>query len=184
MDEFKSPVNRLAKLFKKSRDAWKARALEKQQRLRAAPVKVRDLEQSRDQWKKRALEAEKALTGAGEAAEKASAPPESGVEERREMSPPAGHHYRVMEMPLVIGMYLDAGVGSRGVGRVLERISTYFPVTAPAYTAVLNWVYRCGLHVLNPEAVFIRGSSNGSSSVSVYMALASIAFKRITTYRL
>ena len=66
MDEFKSPVSRLAKLFKKSRDTWKAKALEKQRRLRAAQVKVRDLEQSREQWKKRALEAEKALTGAGE----------------------------------------------------------------------------------------------------------------------
>jgi hypothetical protein len=149
MKEFKSPVSRLAKLFKKSRDAWKGKALEKQQRLRAAQVKVRDLEQSREQWKKRALEAEEALAGTAEAPEKASAAPESGVEEHREMSPPAGHHYRLMEMQLVIGMYLDAGVGSRGVGRVLELIGGYFPVAAPAYTTVLNWVYRCGVHILN-----------------------------------
>ncbi len=106
MDEFKSRVSRLAKLFKKSRDAWKAKALEKQRRLRAAQVKVRDLEQSRDRWKKRALEAEKALTGGGEGPEKAPDQPASEAEERREMGAPAGHHYRVIEMQLVIGMYL------------------------------------------------------------------------------
>lgn len=149
MEEFKSPVSRLARLFKKSRDAWKAKALEKQRRLRAAQVKVRDLEQSREQWKKRALEAEKAVTGAAEVPEKAFGQPDSGVEEHREMGPPFGHHYSVMEMHLVIGMYLDAGVGSRSVGRVLERIGEYFPVAVPVYTTVLNWVYRCGLHVLN-----------------------------------
>jgi hypothetical protein len=53
-----------------------------------------------------------------------------------------------MVMQLAIRMVLDAGVGSRGVSRVLDLFGTYFPVAAPAYTSVLNWVYRCGLHVL------------------------------------
>ena len=75
MDKFKSPVSCLAELFKKSRDAWKAKALEKQRRLRAAQVKVRDPEQSREQWKKRALEAEKALTEAAKAPERAKTEP-------------------------------------------------------------------------------------------------------------
>lgn len=160
MEEFKSPVSRLARLFKKSRDAWKAKALEKQRRLRAVQVKVRDLEHSREQWKKRALEAEKALTGAVTGPEKADEPPASSGE-RQEMGAPVGHHYRVMEMQLVIGMYLDAGVGSRSVGRVLDLISAYFPVATPAYTTVLNWVYRCGLYVLNrtlewrPDWIFV-----------------------------
>jgi hypothetical protein len=47
MNAFKSPVARLAHLFQQSRDAWKAKALERQQRLRAAQVKIRDLENSR-----------------------------------------------------------------------------------------------------------------------------------------
>jgi hypothetical protein len=33
---FKSPVSRLARLFKKSRDAWKEKAIARQERLRAS----------------------------------------------------------------------------------------------------------------------------------------------------
>ncbi|WP_300971806.1 hypothetical protein [Thiocapsa sp.] len=51
MDTFKTPVARLARLFRASRDAWRAKALDKQQRLRAARVKIRDLEASRAYWK-------------------------------------------------------------------------------------------------------------------------------------
>ena len=155
MEEFKSSASRLAGLFKKSRDAWKKKALEKQRRLRSSQVKIRDLEQSRDRWKKRALEAKKALTGAGDAPEKEDETADSevavdvDVEKRIALSPPAGHHYSTMVMQLAIRMVLDASVGSRGVHRVLDLLGTYFPVAAPAYTTVLNWLYRCGLHVLN-----------------------------------
>jgi hypothetical protein len=44
---FKSPVSRLARLFKKSRDAWKEKAIARQERLRASQVKISDLEESR-----------------------------------------------------------------------------------------------------------------------------------------
>ena len=153
MEEFKSSASRLAGLFKKSRDARKKKALEKQRRLRSSQVKIRDLEQSRDRWKKRALEAKKALTGAGDAPAKEDETADSevdvDVEKRIALSPPAGHHYSTMVMQLAIRMVLDASVGSRGVHRVLDLLGTYFPVAAPAYTTVLNWLYRCGLHVLN-----------------------------------
>ena len=61
MKEFKSPVSRLARLFKKSRDNWKEKALKKQKKLRAIEIKVRDLSLSREHWKSRAQEAEKQL---------------------------------------------------------------------------------------------------------------------------
>ncbi len=61
MKEFKSPVSRLARLFKKSRDNWKEKALNKQKKLRARDIKVRDLSLSREHWKSRAQEAEKQL---------------------------------------------------------------------------------------------------------------------------
>jgi hypothetical protein len=48
----------LARLFQASRDAWKAKALDKQRRLRAAQVKIRDLEASRAYWKDRTVAAE------------------------------------------------------------------------------------------------------------------------------
>lgn len=61
MQEFKSPVTRLARLFKKGRDNWKEKALEKQALVRSLEIKVRDLTNSRENWKARALAAEKKL---------------------------------------------------------------------------------------------------------------------------
>jgi len=61
MQEFKSPSSRLAKLFHKGRDNWKQRALEKQKKLRALEIKLRDLSASRDYWKNRAKIAEEKL---------------------------------------------------------------------------------------------------------------------------
>lgn len=58
MQEFKSPVSRLARLFQKGRDSWKEKALDKQKKIRALEIKVRDLSASREQWKQRALAAE------------------------------------------------------------------------------------------------------------------------------
>jgi hypothetical protein len=59
MKIFKTATNRLVRYFERSRDAWKARALQKQQQVRALEIKVRDLLASRDYWKKKAKEAEK-----------------------------------------------------------------------------------------------------------------------------
>jgi hypothetical protein len=61
MNEFKSPVSRLVRLFRQSRDNWKEKALDKQERLRALEIKVRDLSLSRENWKKRAMSAEEQL---------------------------------------------------------------------------------------------------------------------------
>ncbi|MBN3877579.1 MAG: hypothetical protein ACYTXT_44515 [Nostoc sp.] len=61
MQEFKSPTSRLARLFRNGRDNWKERALEKQKKLRALEIKVRDLSASRDYWKSRAKIAESKL---------------------------------------------------------------------------------------------------------------------------
>ncbi|NJO62473.1 MAG: hypothetical protein HC836_30880 [Richelia sp. RM2_1_2] len=58
MQEFKSPVSRLARLFKKGRDSWKEKALKKQKKVRGLEIKIRDLSESRENWKRRALAAE------------------------------------------------------------------------------------------------------------------------------
>ena len=58
MQEFKSPVSRLARLFQKGRDSWKEKALARQKKVRALEIKVRDLSVSREHWKQRALAAE------------------------------------------------------------------------------------------------------------------------------
>jgi|APDOM4702015191_1054821.scaffolds.fasta_scaffold639736_1 hypothetical protein len=61
MQEFKSPVSRLARLFQKGRDNWREKALEKQTKMRSLEIKIRDLSNSRENWKARALAAEKKL---------------------------------------------------------------------------------------------------------------------------
>lgn len=61
MINYKSSPNRLASFFKKSRDGWKQKALERQSRLRATDVKVRDLTSSRDKWKREAKETKQYL---------------------------------------------------------------------------------------------------------------------------
>ena len=115
MNAFKSPVARLAHLFQQSRDAWKAKALERQQLLRAAQVKIRDLEHSRARWKARALKAERGADAAPTDDDAPrDAPPLPGD------APPVGHHYPVMVMQLTMRMYLHAGLGSRGVAQVLN----------------------------------------------------------------
>jgi chromosome segregation ATPase len=58
MKGFKSSESRLVRLFKNSREQWKQRAADKQKKLRAMEVKVRDLSASREHWKERALKAE------------------------------------------------------------------------------------------------------------------------------
>jgi hypothetical protein len=147
METFKSPVARLARLFQTSRDAWKVKALDKQRRLRAAQIKIRDLEASRAQWKARALAAEAARRDA-EPTAGAEADEPDGSAQRLARLPPAGHHHSLLVMQLTLQMYLSAGLGSRGVHRILHLLAPWFPVGVPAYTTVLNWVYRCGLAIL------------------------------------
>ncbi|MFO1431630.1 MAG: hypothetical protein U1F76_16070 [Candidatus Competibacteraceae bacterium] len=60
MTIFKTATDRLVRYFEKSRDAWKARALQKQQQLRYLEIKIRDLSVSPDYWEKKAKEVEKA----------------------------------------------------------------------------------------------------------------------------
>jgi rhodanese-related sulfurtransferase len=147
METFKSPVARLARLFQTSRDAWKAKALDKQRRLRAAQVKIRDLEASRAQWKARALAAEAGRRDAETTAGTEADEPDGSAQRLARLSP-AGHHHSLLVMQLTLQMYLSAGLGSRGVPRILHLLAPWFPVGVPAYTTVLNWVYRCGLAVL------------------------------------
>lgn len=61
MQGYKLPSDRLARLFKQSREQWKARAAEKQKKLRKLEIKVRDLSRSRDYWKKEAQAAKRQL---------------------------------------------------------------------------------------------------------------------------
>lgn len=149
MNDLKTPVARLARVFRDARDRWKAKALERQQRLRAAQVRIRDLEHSRAYWKTRALAAEEGQAPAREAS--GGETEEDGGEE----PPPAlvptrltNHHYSVEAIQLSLQLYLHASFGCRGVSWVLRLLAGYLPLGVPASSTVLNWCYRLGLAVL------------------------------------
>jgi len=149
MNDLKTPVARLARVFRDARDRWKAKALERQQRLRAAQVRIRDLEHSRAYWKARALAAEEGQAPGSDAS--GGDTEEDGGEE----PPPAlvptrvTNHYHSLEvMQLSLQLYLHASFGCRGVSGVLRLLAGYLPLGVPASTTVLNWCYRLGLAVL------------------------------------
>jgi hypothetical protein len=53
--EYRSPKRTLAHSFRRSRDQWKAKAMQRREELRAMKVRLRDVEASRELWKTKAL---------------------------------------------------------------------------------------------------------------------------------
>jgi hypothetical protein len=91
---------RLLRLFRDARDRWRAKALERQKRLRAAQVRIRNLEDSRAYWKARAVAAEgqapaSAATGGETDEEPGEEPPMALVPTRL-----ANHHHSLEVMQL------------------------------------------------------------------------------------
>jgi hypothetical protein len=148
MNDLKTPVSRLLRLVRQARDGWKAKALERQKRLRAAQVRIRDLEHSRAYWKARALSAEGRApardAGGGEADEDGGEEPPAVLVP----TPVANHRYSLEAIQLSLQLYLHASFGCRGVSWVLRLLAGYLPLGAPAATTVLNWCCRLGLGVL------------------------------------
>jgi hypothetical protein len=148
MNDLKTPVSRLLRVFRDARDRWRAKALERQKRLRAAQVRIRDLEDSRAYWKARALVAEgqapaSAASGGETDKERGEEPPMALVPTRL-----ANHHYSLEVMQLSLQLYLHASFGCRGVSSVLRLLAGYLPLGVPASTTVLNWCCRLGLALL------------------------------------
>jgi len=56
--EFRSPVKKLVRFFKRSRDQWKRKCLEAKLRVKRLQTKVSDLEASREEWKRRTKQAQ------------------------------------------------------------------------------------------------------------------------------
>jgi hypothetical protein len=131
-----------------ARDRWKAKALERQKRLRAAQVRIRDLEHSRSYWRARALAAEGQAPAS--AASGGEAHEHRGARQSMSLVPTrvANHHHSLEVMQLSLRLYLHASFGCRGVSGVLRLLAGYLPLGVPASTTVLNWCCRLGLAVL------------------------------------
>ena len=152
LEQFKSTTDRLARIFKGSRDKWKAKADARQKRLRAAEVKIRDLQASRERWKQRALEAEKRLSE-----KTSSTAPKSDSKEMVDSSetapfsvvdtaPKAADHvYSTGVIWFAILTYLQGLSSSRAMGQILDILGLS---SQPSQTTILDWVYRWGLFIL------------------------------------
>ena len=148
MNDLKTPVSRLLRVFRDARDRWRTKALERQKRLRAAQVRIRDLEYSRAYWKTRALAAEGQAPASDASGGKSD-------EDRGEEPPTAliptrlpNHHHSLEVIQLSLQLYLHANFGCRGVSWVLRLLAGSRPLSVPAATTVLNGCYRLGLAVL------------------------------------
>ena len=132
MNDLRTPVSRLLRLVRSARDRWKAKALERQKRLRAAQVRIRDLEHSRAYWKSRALAAE-GQAPAGDASGSKTDTQKGGESDEE---PPtalvptrvANHHHSLEVIQLSVQLYLHAGFGCRGVSWVLRLLVGYLPL--------------------------------------------------------
>jgi hypothetical protein len=148
MNDLRTPVSRLLRVFRDARERWRAKALERQKRLRAAQVRMRDLEHSRAYWKARALAAEGQApasdTSGGETDEASGEEPLTALVPTRLTN----HHHSLEVMQLSLQLYLHASFGCRGVSWVLRLLAGYLPLGVPASTTVLNWCCRLGLAVL------------------------------------
>jgi hypothetical protein len=167
MKDYKTPVSRLARIFKKSLEKWKARSLEKQKKLRTLEVKVRDIQNSRARWKERAIKAEKENVRLKKELEKEESDLSNEIREisklvpsdsllRIHTQPPSLHMYPVFLIYLSIRQVCYGLTGFRGAQRCVEVVNELFPVQVPSYSTIRLWSYRLGLYLLQRPVEYER----------------------------
>lgn len=152
MPEFKSPVSRLARLFQKGRDSWKEKALDKQKKIRALEIKVRDLSASREQWKQRALAAESQIKEQNIEAKIVKKKEETETEEANlgensEELNIKGHSYDVKTIQQALGLLIDCGISLRATEKVFELFDSESKTT-PSFSCIRKWLGRIGIYEL------------------------------------
>ncbi len=162
MEEFKSSVSRLVRIFKKSRDQWKQRASEKQKKIRSLEIRVRDLSQSRDKWKQRAKASERELRKI-EREQESSAEISGSSEgepvfrptaEASDLLPPANHRYPLFVIWLAIHLVTYALSSIRGSEKIFELFAKYFDIPTPSFDIIRKWIFRVGMYELTADHEF------------------------------
>lgn len=159
MKDYKSSIARLARLFKKGRDMWKQRALEKQARIKSLEIKVRDLSKSRDQWKSRAKVAESQLSPSKtvNSTEMVAFPDEENPQNLTGEFLPAGecstsipvkHQFPVYVIHLAVEQVIVCLNSFRGIQKTFESFAQYFRLPMPSFSSVRHWMLRLGLYQL------------------------------------
>lgn len=124
-----------------SKDNWKQKAMDRNDRLRKAYLKIRDMTKSREMWKEEAMSLRR---------------------ERDQNSLPAipsaplqpQQLYFIM-VSLCINLTINCSVSFRSIpkilaafGKVFQLLGLPFQLMAPHFTTVINWTLRLGCHLL------------------------------------
>ena len=161
MEGYKSSTKKLVRLFKKSRDAWKEKAIQRQKKIKALGIKVRDLIKSREYWKRRAKQAERELKqlkgtkkdGSNDDSTKANPSEKEKAKEtcKTALSTPAGHVYPVFIIQLAIQQVIESLSSLRGCQKNFSLFSQFFSIQTPTFNTIRNWVFRLGLYELQKK---------------------------------
>ena len=156
---YRSPTRVLARFFERSRDLWKAKYKELQQRIKAFRTELRDLRRSRDRWRAKAEALERKI-------QELHAKLQQHVEQSPPREPlivaspdpafeliPARHQFSSVQILLMVGWVLD-GISLRGTCSALNWMQEMpvdwgFDFPVPHFTTVRLWLLRLGYHKLH-----------------------------------
>jgi hypothetical protein len=174
---YKTPMKKLLKFFKDSRDKWKRRALEKQKRIEQLEIKVRDLTNSRDTWKEKYME-EKASSREKASSKKCPKDknnsnnqgnskelmlasddenlaaligeviPKKDWPQVDPWSRPISHVYSLCTMHIAMELILFSHNSFRAAMKSFQAFAKYNPVETPSWVTIENWILRFGLYEL------------------------------------
>jgi hypothetical protein len=154
LKEYKISVHRLANFFKMSRDRWKQRAEEKQQRIRTLLIKNRDLSNSRDKWKKKAKDLEEEVSRLSKENsvkkndEIIGTQNQASIIEDSALYIPIGHIYPIYIIQIAMQLYTYSLSSLRGCEKTFEIFSQLFKIPVPSFDSIRMWIYRLGLYEL------------------------------------
>lgn len=142
--------SRLTRYFKGSRDNWKNKALEKQDKLRGFEQKIRDLEKSREQWKDQAKKARKKVKELERELEKVKKTDKSSSDFQKVIPIIAiAHHYTIQTIQISVQQVIDGGNSYRSVSTTMRLLSKNFELDSPHFSSIRKWVGRVGLYELS-----------------------------------
>ena len=197
MEGFKSSDKRLASVFLKSREHWKASAIKKQKRIRYLEVKVRDLSISRDCWKKKAKalfeEVKQLRKELSELKKNNIDAPESRniafiKKENILGEVPWGHIYPIYIIIIAISQIISSLSSFRGAEKTFKSLAEIFNCPTPTYSTIRKWILRLGLYELQRKReyrrdwIFIIDTTIelGKAKCLVVLGISQLKFTQIT----
>ncbi len=138
-----------------SRNNWKQKALYRQQELRRAGIKIRDLEKSKEKWKKEAKKNEKIIKELEKENEKLKRKNAQIIVEEK----PKEHQYSLSQIAISVNEVVESGNSFRGASKnwqifvdnndEIEKI--FGREKLPSYSVIRTWWSRLGLFELTRE---------------------------------